>query len=62
MPQGQRITDIDAAFTTLSLSETTAHTYPLSQSFILDSGATYHITNNPDRIYNYHPPSSGDYI
>ncbi|EFQ89106.1 hypothetical protein PTT_14751, partial [Pyrenophora teres f. teres 0-1] len=51
-----------AAFTTLSLSETTDHTYPLSRFFILNSGATYYITNNLDRIYNYRPLLSGNYI
>lgn len=36
--------------------------YPLRHSFILDSGATCHITNNPDYIYNYQPPSNGDFV
>ncbi|KAI1676615.1 gag-pre-integrs multi-domain protein [Pyrenophora tritici-repentis] len=51
-----------AAFTTIARSGTAEHTYPLARSFILDSGATCHITNNPDRIYNYRPSSLGDYI
>lgn len=36
--------------------------YPLRRSFILDSGSTCHITNDPDRIYNYRPPAQGDFI
>ncbi|KAI1510922.1 gag-pre-integrs multi-domain protein [Pyrenophora tritici-repentis] len=58
----RKITDVDAAFTTIARSGTAEHTYPLARSFILDSGATCHITNNPDRIYNYRPSSLGDYI
>ncbi|KAI1508876.1 gag-pre-integrs multi-domain protein [Pyrenophora tritici-repentis] len=61
-PQGRKITDVDAALTTIARSGTAEHTYPLARSFILDSGATCHITNNPDRIYNYRPSSLGDYI
>ncbi|KAF7564176.1 uncharacterized protein PtrM4_154110 [Pyrenophora tritici-repentis] len=38
------------------------HDYPLSNSFIFDSGSTCHITNNPDRIHNYRPPIHGDFI
>jgi hypothetical protein len=36
--------------------------YPLQQLFILDSGTTTHITNDPDRIYNYRLPTPGDFI
>jgi hypothetical protein len=31
-------------------------------SFILDSGTTCHITNDPDRIFDYRPALPGDYI
>ena len=36
--------------------------YPLRHSFVLDSGATCHITNNPEQIYHYKPPNEGDFV
>lgn len=36
--------------------------YPLKYSFILDSGTTCHITNDPDRVYDFRLPTPGDYI
>ena len=36
--------------------------YPLRHSFILDSGSTCHITNDPSKVYNYQPPTEGDFV
>ncbi|PVH91568.1 hypothetical protein DM02DRAFT_477538, partial [Periconia macrospinosa] len=59
--EGRRISKVDAAFTSTS-ARTEINDYPLKRSFILDSGSTCHITNNPDRIYNFRSPMPGDYI
>ncbi|PZD24358.1 hypothetical protein A1F97_11142, partial [Pyrenophora tritici-repentis] len=56
-----KISKIDAMFAAVS-SLSNRHDYPLSNSFIFDSGSTCHITNNPDRIHNYRPPIHGDFI
>jgi hypothetical protein len=48
---------INAAFSAGNFQD-----YPLKDSFILDSGSTCHITNNPERIYNFRPPAHGDFI
>jgi hypothetical protein len=34
----------------------------LRHSFILDSGSTCHITNTPERIRHFRPPTQGDFI
>ncbi|KAI1676002.1 rve multi-domain protein [Pyrenophora tritici-repentis] len=54
------IAQIKAVFAVASILDRSK--YPLSNSFILDSGSTCHITNKPDRIYSYRPPSYGDFI
>ena len=36
--------------------------YPLCHAFILDSGSTCHITNDPSKVYNYQPPTEGDFV
>lgn len=37
-----------------------AYEYPLRNAFILDSGATIHITNRLEHLQNVRPPTHGD--
>jgi hypothetical protein len=37
-------------------------TYPLKNSYILDSGSTIHITNDRTRLYNFREATTADYL
>jgi hypothetical protein len=55
------ITVIKAAFS-IAVGDKDATDYPLRKLFILDSGSTCHITNNPNCVYGFQRPTPGDYI
>jgi hypothetical protein len=55
------ITVIKAAFS-VAAGNKDATDYPLQKLFILDSGLTCHITNDPNRVYGFRRPTPRDYI